>query len=98
MIYQLREYTVKPGEMDEFISEWAAIVLPLRQKFGWSVDGPWISRDENKFVWIVGAQGDSVADGEAKDKEYYDSPERAAIDPDPARHLGEVRKMWMEKL
>ncbi|MEA2433129.1 MAG: hypothetical protein QOG54_586 [Actinomycetota bacterium] len=94
MTYQLREYTVKPGEMDEFIAEWRELVLPLRRKFGWEVVGPWISRDENRFVWIVGTEGD----GETKDKEYYESPERAAIDPDPARHLSEVRKMWMENV
>ena len=44
------------------------------------------------FVWIVGYDGDVSAANDA----YYSSPERAAMDPDPARLVGEIRQVVLE--
>jgi NIPSNAP len=81
--YQLRSYVVKPGEMDEWLTEWREKVLPLRRKFGFEVVGAWVIEEEDRFVWIVGHDGDF----RARDHDYYASPERENMDPDPARHL-----------
>jgi hypothetical protein len=83
MTYQLRSYVVKPGEMDEWLTEWREKVLPLRRKFGFEVVGAWIVEEENRFVWVLGHDGDFGA----RNDEYYASPERESMDPDPARHL-----------
>ena len=83
MVQQLRMYTVKPGEMEEWIEEWKAVVCPLRAKFGFRIVGAWVVEEENRFIWIVGHDDDF----EAKDAEYYASPERRSVDPNPARHL-----------
>jgi len=48
-------------------------------------------REEDRFVWIVGAE-----DFAAVDKAYYDSPERAALDPPPTDYLDEVVTLMME--
>ena len=83
--YQLRIYRVRDGRMDDFVREWRERILPLRERHGFTVLGPWVIEAENRFVWIVGRE-----DFEAADKTYYASPERTALEPDPARHLAEV--------
>jgi len=90
--YQLREYTVKDGELDEFVREWRDHVLPLRMSLGFNVLGPWVERDASRFVWIIGYDGDI----EAANQAYYDSDERKAMDPDPARLIVDQRTIWLE--
>jgi hypothetical protein len=94
MTYQLRDYTVKEGEMDEWIQEWRDVVLPMRKKFGFEVVGAWAAVDENRFVWIVGHDGDFAA----VDAEYYNSDERKNVDPNPARHLATTQKTLMRRV
>ena len=43
-------------------------------------------------MWIVGYDGDLEAANEA----YYDSDERRAMSPDPARLVVEARTIWLE--
>jgi hypothetical protein len=75
-------YTIEAGSMDAFVDAWQRGVVPLRRTFGFEVDGAWIDREENRFVWLLSSDD---RDGfEAHDAAYYASPERAALDPDPA--------------
>ena len=85
MAYQLRDYDVKPGVFDEFIREWAANIVPLRRKFGFTVEGAWANTERTRFVWML-----SRDDFEAADRAYYASPERAGLTPDIARHLTRI--------
>jgi NIPSNAP len=85
---QLRMYRVKPGELDDFVDEWRSHVLPLRLAVGFRVLGPWVVADD-RFVWLVGHDELDRADAA-----YYASPERAALDPDPARHLDPI-ETWL---
>lgn len=89
MQWQLRLYRAKDGELAEFAREWREAVLPLRRAHGFQVLGPWVSED-GRFVWIIG-HDDLVR----ADASYYASPERAAIMPDPARHLAETEHVAM---
>jgi hypothetical protein len=89
--YQLRIYEVKHGEMDEWLTDWREKVVPLRRSFGFEIVGAWVIEEENRFVWIVGHEGDFGA----RDDAYYASPERKAIDPAPARHLDDVETKMM---
>jgi hypothetical protein len=82
MRYQLRIYGVPPGRAEDFAREWREQVVPLRRARGFEVVGGWIEEGGDRFVWIVGHE-----DFEAADRAYYESPERRAFDPDPARHL-----------
>jgi hypothetical protein len=90
MAKQLRIYTVKPGEMEDFTREWGEHILPLRLQNGFRVTGPWVIDETSQFVWIIEHDGDfAVADAR-----YYNSPERKEVDPDPVRHLVK-NEHWM---
>lgn len=91
MPYQLRDYAVKEGAMGEWLVEWARVVYPLRKQFGFEVVGAWVNQEENRFVWIIGH-----SDFEARDRAYYESPERSRLDPDPARHLAGTTTLLMD--
>jgi hypothetical protein len=81
---ELRVYSVRPGAMEAWVAEWRQHVYPLRLAFGFSVLAAWIVEGEDRFVWLVEYGGDDYA---AANTAYYESPERHALDPDPARHL-----------
>jgi len=84
---QVRVYRIKPGQLDAFVEEWREQMAPLRQRFGFEVVAAWASKEDDTFVWVLSHEGDFAA----ADREYYMSPERAALDPDPARHIVEPR-------
>jgi NIPSNAP len=89
--YQLRNYKVRPGEMNDWLEEWRSLVYPLRLEHGFRLAGAWVNREADRFVWIIGHE-----DFERADRAYYASPERAAMDPDPARHLQEVDSLLLD--
>jgi hypothetical protein len=92
--YQLRRYVVNLGELDAFVDEWVREVVPLRERFGFRVEGAWIVRDEHRFIWLVSYDGE---DGfEAASERYFRSPARTALQPDPARLLAETETTLME--
>ncbi len=78
MVTQLRMYTINRGKLDDFVRAWRAGVYPLRVKQGFRIDGTWVIKERNQFVWLLSYDG---ADWEAKDTAYYASPERAALEP-----------------
>ncbi len=90
--FQLRMYDVAEGRMDEFLSIFPA-VLEARRSVGFDVVGVWTIPDENKFVWIVSTDAPGGIDALAK--EYYRSPLRAAIDPEPASLLDTIETKLM---
>lgn len=89
MEHQLRIYQVKEGRMDGWVELWRTEILPLRRRFGFSVIGPWIVHDEDRFVWIVGHDNFSEANAA-----FYASPERSALEPRIPEHLDGV-EAWM---
>jgi NIPSNAP len=91
--FQLRRYTVKPGEMSEWLAEWREKVKPLRAKLGFEVVGSWTGSGD-QFVWII--RYDGPLSWEAADRAYYNSPERKALSPDPARHLAATDTLIMD--
>ena len=83
MEWQLRIYRIKGEELEQWVDEWTRHVARLRRAHGFTVVGPWV--DGATFVWLLGYAGE---DGfAAADARYYDSPERRALAPDPARHI-----------
>ncbi len=88
---QVRVYRIKPGKLDAFVEEWRKQVAPLRRRFGFEVLDAWASVEDDTFVWVIGHDGDFTA----ADREYYLSPERAALEPDPARHIVEPRTFFV---
>jgi NIPSNAP protein len=91
--FQVREYTVKPGEMQEWLSEWRSKIVPLRHSCGFEVLGAWMVDGTDQFIWIMSYKGPKT--WEQADADYYSSPERKALDPDPARHLAKTDTRMM---
>jgi hypothetical protein len=92
MRFQLREYTIEDGRLDDFVREWRQLILPLRVSLGFGVFGPWVEREASLFFWVIGFDGDIRAANDV----YYASPERAAMDPDPVRLVVESRELLLE--
>jgi hypothetical protein len=86
--HQLRVYTLREGTFAQFVEEWRSVVVPLRRQFGFEIVGAWGDEATNTFAWIVSYDGDFAA----RDAEYYASPEREAVEPDPARHVAASEK------
>ena len=71
--------------MNDWLEEWRARIVPLRLAHGFKIAGAWTVDGTDRFVWIISYEGPKS--WEEADAGYYASPERKAIDPDPARHL-----------
>lgn len=88
MATQLRDYRIRSGELDRFIEEWRTGVAPLRRANGFEIRGAWTVPEEHRFVWLLAHPGGWDA-FDAADAAYYASPERASLEPDPARLIEE---------
>jgi hypothetical protein len=82
MASQLRIYTIKPGRLEEFTAFWRAEIVPLRQRFGFVVDGAWSDPNTSTFVWIA-----SHPDFATANADYYASPDRGALSHDPGEFI-----------
>lgn len=91
MRYQLRQCRLEPGSLDQFVEEWRGGVLPLRREFGFEVLGAWVDPEKDCFVWVIRHE-----DFETADQTYYGSPQRQALDPNPARLIVEARTRFVE--
>lgn len=82
---QLRIYHVRDGLLDEWVEKWRTLVVPLRLKFGFEIEGAWLDRERNQFVWLISYEGtESFAD---RNSRYWASAERAAMRLDPKDYL-----------
>lgn len=93
--WQLRDYRIAEGHLDDFLDAWTRGVLPLRRAAGFEVMA-WTVPGESRFVWLLGYDGPGTF--AAADEAYYGAPERAALDPDPAQWIVEDRKLILEPL
>ncbi len=88
MEWRLRDYRIDPANFERFVAAWVAGVLPMRRRFGFRVLA-WSLPEQSRFVWLLGYAGPgSLADADAA---YYASPERQAVDPEPAQWVLEKR-------
>jgi hypothetical protein len=92
MVTQLRIYTINKGRLDDFVRAWCKGVYPLRLKQGYRIDGAWVIKERNEFVWLVSSDGNDFA---AKELSYYASPERAALNPDPAQYIAKAERFFL---
>ena len=93
---QLRSYMIKAGELDAFAQLWSKTVRPLRKKMGFVIEGAWKIPSEDRFIWVVSYAG---ADGwDAGNRAYYESPERKAMEPDPASFIVAQRTVFIDSV
>ena len=79
---QLRRYEINPGEMEQFLVAWRR-VKAIREQYGFTAEFAYVNEDAYEFVWAVSCDGDFAA----AEAEYYASPERASVDPNPVDHI-----------
>jgi hypothetical protein len=91
---QLRMYRIADGTLDEFVRLWKEGVAPLREAHGFRVEGAWTIPEQNRFVWIITYDGPGTF--EEADAAYYASPERKALDPDPAELIGKAETHFLQ--
>jgi hypothetical protein len=92
---QLRIYTIEDGRLEDFLGAWTAGVVPLRRRFGFSIEA-WTVPRENMVVWMLTYHGAGTF--EDAERAYYASPERTTLDPDPAQFILAMEKRWLEPL
>jgi hypothetical protein len=97
MATQLRDYRIRSGELDRFVEEWRAHLVPLRRASGFEIRGAWTVSEESRFIWLMRHPNGWEAFAEA-DAAYFASPGRAALDPDPARLIEEQRNVRLEEV
>lgn len=85
-------YTIKPGGMAAWLEEWGRLIAPLRRRHGFEIVGSWTA-EPDQFIWILRYGGPTT--WEEADAAYYASPERAAMQPDPARHIAKSEQWLM---
>jgi hypothetical protein len=93
---QLRRYRVADGRLRDWLEEWGGRVRPLREAHGFKVLGAWAVEETDEFVWVIAHDGPGTF--EEADAAYYASPERVALDPDPARHLVETQTDFVSEI
>jgi hypothetical protein len=92
MTTELRIFTINKGRLDDFVRAWVAGVYPLRLEKGYRIEGAWVIRERNEFIWLLSHDG---GDWDAQEKAYYASPERAAINPDPAQYIAKAEQWFL---
>lgn len=94
MITQLRIYTINKGALHQFAQEWNDNIRPLREKLGFRILGAWTIQSTNQFVWILGYDG--PVSWEDRDQAYFNSKERLAMNPNPARNIARMEEYFIE--
>jgi hypothetical protein len=92
---ELRDYTIAPGRLDQFMDAWRSGVVPLRQAHGYRIEAAWLARPEDRFIWLLSLDV-PAADWAARNDAYYADPRRLALDPDPAGLIVEARHTLLE--
>ncbi len=93
---QLRVYTIKEGKMGDWVEAWKTKIVPLRRKIGFRIDAAWVIEERNQFVWIMSYDGPD--DWQSRDAAYFASPERKAIDPDPAAYIAASENSFLSPI
>ncbi len=79
--WELRIYTINRGQLDAFVDAWLQGVYPVRIEQGFQIPAAWVSRANNQFIWVLGYDGPDT--WEDKQRAYYASSARQALDVDP---------------
>ena len=96
LIEQLRIFDIRPGAMDAFLDAWLKGVYPLRLRHGYQIPSAWVVEADNRFYWLLTYDGPE--DWAEKDRAYYASADRAAVDPDPRQYIMKVEQRFVRRV
>ena len=72
MFYELRQYRILPGRMDEWVEFMETAIIPFQVSKGMVITGSWRGEeDDTVYVWM--RRFESEADREQLYKEVYES-------------------------
>ncbi len=94
MIAQLRLYTVKPGQLDAFVSLFRESLAPIHEQYGIRILGAWVNREANEFIWLRAFPDEASI--EPMTRRYETSPERTAIGDRPRSMLEKIAVRLVE--
>ncbi|GGL15880.1 NIPSNAP family protein [Mangrovihabitans endophyticus] len=82
---QIRTYDVRPDRLEEWITKFHNLIVPLRHELGFHIDGSWIDYERSQHLWVMTYDGtQTFADANAA---YWASPKRAALGIEPSDYL-----------
>ena len=67
---------------------------PNHEKYGIPVEASWVNADRTEFIWL--RSFDSVEEIQAKEAEYFSSPERKALGDLPQTHIAKTEVRVVE--
>jgi hypothetical protein len=90
---QLRRYEIEDGGLDR-MAAWFPNIIPVREKYGFTVNFAYADPETNQFIWSV-SHPDDFSGAEAV---YNESPERQAAfvgfeNPVTAMHVAMVEEV-----
>ena len=88
MVAQLRIYTINRGMMDSWLELFNEHIRPLHERLGIPVQQSWVNADRTEFIWV--RRFNSAEEIEAKEAEYFASPERKALGDTPTSHIAKI--------
>ena len=94
MVSQLRIYTINRGMMDSWLNLFHNHLKPNHEKYGIPIESSWVNADRTEFIWV--RSFDSVEVIQAKEDEYYSSPERIALGDQPKVHIAKTEVRVIE--
>jgi len=72
MLFELRQYRMRPGQRDKWVRFMEEQIIPFQTSKGMDIVGSWVGQDEEDlFVWI--RRFESEAERERLYKEVYES-------------------------
>ena len=97
MFVQLRTYTLQPGVLDRWVEVFTREIRPLRESLGFSIPAAWTEPDRDRFVWLMAFAG-TREEWDTQDAAFHDSPERRALEPDPAGLIVSIETRFVDLL
>ena len=94
MVSQLRIYTINRGMMDSWLNLFHKHLKPNHEKYGIPIESSWVNADRTEFIWV--RSFDNVEVIQAKEDEYYSSPERIALGDQPKDHIAKTEVRVVE--
>ena len=96
MVSQLRIYTINRDMMDSWVKLFKEKLLPIHQKCGIPIERAWVNAEKTEFIWVRSFA--SAEEIQAKEAEYFATPERKALGDLPRTHTAKVEVRLVESV